>query len=236
MEITSRTKLYLTEEQELYQKLYPAVFDANSPVQIIGSCEFADFKTLAGDLASLPVEILLIGCNTLSIELLHQLDQAQIHHKQLGLILLAARIKYEDLKMVYQYLTNHKSAFGFFLKKSITRSDQLFSLISLVQMKQVVIDTAFSNLVTSDSDKALLAGGLTAREMEILNLVAKGFTNVAIGDTLCIDVKTVRHHINNIYGKIQTSENSDNRHPRVTATNTYLKLTGQLSSADRYLE
>lgn len=236
MELSDRTKLYVSEEQELYQQLYPAVFDSLGPVEIIGSCEFADFKTLDADLSRLPADILLVGCNTLSAEFLEQLNRTRQNHNQLGLIILAANIKYEDLKLVYRHLTVHKSAFGLFLKKSITRSDQLLSLVSLVQMKQVVIDTAFSNLVSSDQDKAFLAGGLTAREMEILNLVAKGFTNVAIGDALCIDVKTVRHHINNIYGKLQTTDNSDNLHPRVSATNTYLKLTGQISTTDRYID
>jgi DNA-binding NarL/FixJ family response regulator len=236
MELSARTKIYIMEEQELYQKLYPAVFDIDSPAAILGACEFGDFKTLGNDLSRLQAEILITGCNNLSAALLEQLCLLRQNRNQIGLIILTANINNEDRKTVKQNLTNLKSAFGLFLKKSITRSDQLFSLISLVQMKQVVIDTSFSTLVSSEKEKALLAGGLTTREMEILNLVAKGFTNVAIGEALCIDVKTVRHHINNIYGKLQTSENSDNLHPRVTATNTYLKLTGQIAPADRYIE
>jgi DNA-binding NarL/FixJ family response regulator len=236
MELSGRTKIYVMEEQELYQKLYPAVFDNNSSAVILGGCEFGDFATLENDLCRLPVEILIIGCHNLSVTLLDQIHIVRQNHNQLALIILTANINNQDRNTVQQNLTNLKSAFGLFLKKSITRSDQLFSLISLVQMKQVVIDTGFSNLVSSDKDKALLAGGLTSREMEILNLIAKGFTNVAIGEALCIDVKTVRHHINNIYGKLQTSENSDNRHPRVSATNTYLKMTGQITLADRYIE
>lgn len=43
---------------------------------------------------------------------------------------------------------------------------------------------------------------LSARELEILRLIAAGHSNQAIADTLIIAVSTVKRHINNIYGKL----------------------------------
>ena len=43
---------------------------------------------------------------------------------------------------------------------------------------------------------------LSAREMEILDLVAKGFTNKGIGPTLNISYDTVRAHLRRIYEKL----------------------------------
>lgn len=43
---------------------------------------------------------------------------------------------------------------------------------------------------------------LTARETEILNLLAKGRSGHAIADELCIALTTVRTHIRNILGKL----------------------------------
>ena len=43
---------------------------------------------------------------------------------------------------------------------------------------------------------------LSARELEILRLIANGQSNQAIADTLVIAVSTVKRHINNIYGKL----------------------------------
>ncbi|MEL7433863.1 MAG: response regulator transcription factor, partial [Chloroflexota bacterium] len=48
----------------------------------------------------------------------------------------------------------------------------------------------------------LLIEPLSEREMEVLELVAKGFTNQAIADALFIAVSTVKKHINNILGKL----------------------------------
>jgi LuxR family maltose regulon positive regulatory protein len=43
---------------------------------------------------------------------------------------------------------------------------------------------------------------LSARELEILRLIADGHSNQTIADTLIIAVSTVKRHINNIYGKL----------------------------------
>jgi DNA-binding NarL/FixJ family response regulator len=44
---------------------------------------------------------------------------------------------------------------------------------------------------------------LTARENEVLDLIAKGLNNQAIATRLSISEKTVRNHISNIFNKLQ---------------------------------
>jgi LuxR family maltose regulon positive regulatory protein len=51
-------------------------------------------------------------------------------------------------------------------------------------------------------DKADNTDGLTEREMEVLNELASGSTNMQIAEKLCISLATVKSHINNIYGKL----------------------------------
>lgn len=50
-----------------------------------------------------------------------------------------------------------------------------------------------------------LPDGLTAREVEVLRLVAQGNTNLQIARTLFLSEKTVARHLSNIFGKIQVS-------------------------------
>jgi DNA-binding CsgD family transcriptional regulator/tetratricopeptide (TPR) repeat protein len=52
------------------------------------------------------------------------------------------------------------------------------------------------------------AGGLTAREVEVLRLVATGRTNRAIADELVISEKTVARHVSNIFTKLRISSRS----------------------------
>ena len=51
-------------------------------------------------------------------------------------------------------------------------------------------------------------GGLTAREVEILRLLAAGRTNRAIAATLVISEKTVARHVSNIFSKLGLSSRS----------------------------
>jgi DNA-binding NarL/FixJ family response regulator len=52
---------------------------------------------------------------------------------------------------------------------------------------------------------ARAAGGLTAREVEVLRLVAAGHTNRKIATALVISDHTVRRHLQNIFDKIGVS-------------------------------
>jgi DNA-binding NarL/FixJ family response regulator len=49
---------------------------------------------------------------------------------------------------------------------------------------------------------------LTARECEILRLVATGATNKAIAERLILSDKTVARHVSNIFGKLGVSSRS----------------------------
>ena len=45
-------------------------------------------------------------------------------------------------------------------------------------------------------------GGLTARESEVLALVARGHTNQEIAEMLVLSVRTVQRHVENVYGRL----------------------------------
>jgi DNA-binding NarL/FixJ family response regulator len=47
---------------------------------------------------------------------------------------------------------------------------------------------------------------LTAREREILTLIAQGDTNADIATRLTLSVKTVRNHVSNIFNKLQVAD------------------------------
>lgn len=51
-------------------------------------------------------------------------------------------------------------------------------------------------------------GGLTAREVEVLRLVASGRTNRVIAENLFISERTVARHVSNIFTKLGLSSRS----------------------------
>jgi DNA-binding NarL/FixJ family response regulator len=59
---------------------------------------------------------------------------------------------------------------------------------------------AFAELSGADRE-----GGLTARELEVLRLVATGRTNRSIAADLFVSEKTVARHVSNIFTKLGPS-------------------------------
>jgi DNA-binding NarL/FixJ family response regulator len=68
---------------------------------------------------------------------------------------------------------------------------------------------AAPDLARIDSDTGKVRGerlrGLTARELQVLRLVASGKTNKAIATELFVSEKTVDRHVSNIFAKIDVS-------------------------------
>jgi DNA-binding NarL/FixJ family response regulator len=53
--------------------------------------------------------------------------------------------------------------------------------------------------------RPVLPGGLSEREVEVLRLLARGFSNREMGQRLFISDRTVQHHVEHIYDKIDVS-------------------------------
>jgi DNA-binding NarL/FixJ family response regulator len=59
-----------------------------------------------------------------------------------------------------------------------------------------------------DKSSPTYSPGLTAREVEVLRLVALGLTDAQIAEQLVISPRTVNNHLTSIYSKIQVSSRS----------------------------
>jgi DNA-binding NarL/FixJ family response regulator len=59
------------------------------------------------------------------------------------------------------------------------------------------------------ASKAGNPDGLTARELEVLRLVAAGSSNREIADVLVLSLRTIERHINNLYAKIGARGKAD---------------------------
>ena len=55
------------------------------------------------------------------------------------------------------------------------------------------------------NEKALADADISSRELEVLQLIAKGMSNQEIADTLYLSVSTIKTHIANLYFKLDVT-------------------------------
>ncbi len=94
--------------------------------------------------------------------------------------------------------------------------DPAIASIVLRQMRQGIVppkpsskDTVEIQSVELEFAEVLEAYPLTARELEVLELMVAGHTNVAIADRLFISVGTVKTHVRNILNKLCADDRTE---------------------------
>lgn len=65
-----------------------------------------------------------------------------------------------------------------------------------------------AKLVNEDFDKILLDKKMSRREIEVVKLAAKGFSNKELASQLFVTEKTIKFHLTNIYKKMEVKSRS----------------------------
>lgn len=109
---------------------------------------------------------------------------------------------YLDNAKIYPVL--EAGAKGYMLKTS--SADEILHAIRKVAVGEVAIETEVDKKVQEINVDAPLHQQLTARERDILGLLAKGYDNQTIADESFISLKTVKTHVSNILSKLNVSD------------------------------
>ncbi|MDY6907186.1 MAG: response regulator transcription factor [Chloroflexota bacterium] len=224
-------RLYVAEEQEIYRELFRHIFITAPEIDLTGVSAHGDPSALHRELASLRPDVLLMGIRRLDGPTLDGLRQLCEYFPAMGVILLLSAHDGRRSRQLRELMAGFEGGLALFLKHSIDHVEQLSGIVLAVGGGQVIIDPVLiASLLMKRSEFPILKR-LTSRELEILGLVSLGYTNAAIGEALCIDVRTVENHINSMYGKLKTETDVARKHLRVTAARLYLEAEGQLRSA-----
>ena len=116
-----------------------------------------------------------------------------------------------QILILTSYLDNEKiypvldaGAKGYMLKTS--SADEILQDIRKVAKGEIAIETEVSKKVQYHRNHIELHEDLTARERDILGLLAKGYENQRIADELFISLKTVKTHVSNILSKLEVGD------------------------------
>jgi DNA-binding NarL/FixJ family response regulator len=126
-------------------------------------------------------------------------------HRQVGILILTA---YDDDPYVFAVL--QAGANGYVLKTASPA--EIIQAVRDVHAGKSALDAAITHKVLeriAHQSEQPQVEPLSARELEVLTLVAQGYTNKAIGVQLGISDRTVQGHLAKIFNKLRASSRTE---------------------------
>ena len=136
-----------------------------------------------------------------------------------GILLLSS---YVELTETLGLFAEGASGVGYLLKDSVADVDQLLDAIERISEGEIVLDPKLVVDLLGRGAQPDPLESLTAREREVVELMAQGRSNAAIAETLWVSEGAVEKHIKHIFHKLEIPTARD-IHRRVVAVLTFLE-------------
>jgi DNA-binding NarL/FixJ family response regulator len=138
---------------------------------------------------------------------------------EVGILLLS---QYVEDRYLGELLAAGAAGVGYLLKDRIAEVERLTEAVERVGAGGSVLDPEVVALMLGRSREKGPLDALTAREREVLGLMAEGRTNRAIAGELFVSERAVERHVTSIFNKLDLPP-TEQDHRRVLAVLTYLR-------------
>ncbi len=141
------------------------------------------------------------------------------HHPEVAVLLLS---QYLDSSYALRLVQDSPKGVGYLMKDEVARASTLSDALHRVVAGECVVDPAIVQRLLARARRRNPLDDLTAREREVLALMAEGRTNGAISTLLSLSPKTVETHVGRVFGKLGLLDEGDG-HRRVLAVLAHLR-------------
>jgi DNA-binding NarL/FixJ family response regulator len=140
-------------------------------------------------------------------------------YPDVGVLLLSQHV---DADYALTLIDRHPTHCGYLLKDRITEIGRLADAIRRVGRGETLVDAELVDLLLRRPATTGRLAELTAREHEVLGLVAQGLTDRGIAEQLWLSPKTVETHVRHILTKLRLPADG-NHNRRVLAVLAFLR-------------
>jgi DNA-binding NarL/FixJ family response regulator len=194
------TRVLLVDDHTILREGVRALLADEPDIVVVG--EAGDGEEAVEKVETLHPDIVLMDMVMPRMNGLEATDHIKRRHPEVKVLILSM---YDDDEYVQQVI--QAGASGYLLKGMA--ADDLITAIREVQAGSSFLNPAIAAKLIEDYVRRVRSDGgaggeelLTAREREVLKLIAEGNTNQEIADVLCLSRKTVESHRANIMRKL----------------------------------
>lgn len=159
--------------------------------------EFTSAKKLLDSIAELNPYLVITDIN---MPEMNGIELTQILKKQYPSLKILALSMHNDKTMISKMIDAGVS--GYILKN--TGKQELLEALEQICSGNTFYSREVANEMLNNKNTSSDEVNLTAREVEIIKLIAKEYSNLQIADSLCISERTVETHRKNIFRKTAT--------------------------------
>ena len=199
----SPIRVLIAEDQKILRDTYLHTLEETPNISVVGSV--ADGEAAVAEARQLQPQVVLLDIQMPKASGIEVTRWVRANVKDVGVLVLTA---YNDDPYVTAVL--QAGANGYVLKTA--SPEELIQAVRDVHEGKSVLDPSVTQKLMSHfftGSKKPIVEPLTDRELEVLSLAAKGFTNKAIGVQLGISDRTVQGHLAHIFDKLQAGSRTE---------------------------
>lgn len=204
----ARIRLLIVDDHEVVRLGLRAAFELEPDINVVG--EASDGAEVLAKMSVLAPQLILMDVRMERMSGIEACREIKSRYPDVSILMITS---YTDNEAVVASLLAGASGY---LLKNLSRAELLRS-IRLVASGQSLLDPEMvkqatlrlTTLATSGSQTQAPGGELTEREREVLALIARGYTNKQIANTLIVTEKTARNHVSHILEKLGLARRSE---------------------------
>ena len=202
----SPIRVLLADDHRILREGIRALIDDQEDMQVVGEAE--DGLETVKKVAKLQPDVVVMD---IAMPLLNGLEATRQIRRDFPQVKVLILTMHDNEEYIRQVLA--AGALGYVLKDAAARD--LLGAIRTVNQGEAVLSPAITRLVIEDYLRwgdirpEDTTDGLTAREREVLQLIAEGYTNKEIADIMSLSVKTVQSHRTNLMNKLDLHDRGE---------------------------
>ena len=202
-----RIRILIADDHAVVREGTRQILEQEPDMEVIG--EAGDGEETVGLATDLKPDVAIVDISMPKLDGIEATRQIKSLCPAIGVLILTA---YDDEQFIFSLL--EAGAAGYLLKT--VRGRELVDAVRAVNAGESVLHPLIARKVLNRfvpaSGKAAQEEQmevLSAREMEVLSLAARGLSNQDIASELCLSIRTVQGHLGHIFNKLQVGSRTE---------------------------